>query len=112
MSEQVVEVVEVKKHWYSNFPKWLRITLLVVSIITVIYWGCLLIYKSLKAFRRFGVFFFDERNYWTFLTCILILLVGSLLIAQFALGLDPFGNFADWVAEKIDDTREAIKSLF
>lgn len=29
---------EVKKNWYSKLPKWFQFILLIISLITVVYW--------------------------------------------------------------------------
>ena len=103
-----MEEMVLKKHWYSNFPKWLKAILLIVSIITLIYWIGFITYKILCAIRVFGAFIFEKRNYWTFLMCIFILVVGSLLIAQFALDLNPFGKLYEWILLKISEIRATI----
>lgn len=102
---------ELKKHWYSNFPKWLKILLLIVSLITVVYWLGFVIYKILCGIRVIGAFIFDKRNYWTFLGCILILSVGALLLAQFYFDLDPFGNLVNWCKNTFDNLRNYIGEL-
>ena len=85
----------LKKHWYSNFPKWLKLLLFFISIITMVYWVGLVTYKILCAIRIVGSFIFEKRNYWTFLCCIAILIIGSFIMAQFVLGLDPYGKIVE-----------------
>lgn len=104
-------VTAVKTSRFSRLPKWLRVVLLTLSILTVVYWLGFLIYKLLCAVRVIGAFIFDKRNYWTFLICIVILLVGSLLMAQFYFGLDPFGKMAAWFVQKWDEFREILIEL-
>ena len=106
MEEMAIK--NIKKHWYSNFPKWLKAVLLIISIITLIYWVGVIIFKILSGIRVIGAFLFEQRNYWTFLMCILILIVGSLLIAQFALDMNPFGKFYEWILSKIQEVRSSI----
>lgn len=101
----------IKRHWYSGFPKWLKVVLLVASIVTLVYWISLVTYKILKGIRIIGAFVFEPRNYWTFLCCILILAVGGLLLAQFAFGLDPFGKLGDWFVERFEDIKRALISV-
>lgn len=110
MDEEIIKAV-VKQHWYSNFPKWLKVILLILSLITVVYWVGLAIYKILSAIRCVGAFIFEKRNYWTFLCCILILVIGGLLLAQFYFGLDPFGKFVEWAVETWDYLREVIANF-
>ena len=99
--EQAV-INEVKRSLFSRLPKWLQVILIVISIITVVYWLGFVVYKVLSAIRCIGAFIFEKRNYWTFLCCILILLVGTFIVAQFVLGLDPWGNFTNWVTDSIN----------
>lgn len=103
--------MELHKHWYSDLPKWLKAILLIISLITVVYWVGFMIYKILCAIRVIGAFIFEKRNYWTFLGCILILGVGALLLAQFYFGLDPVGQFVKWVTSLWESLREAVSEL-
>lgn len=98
----------IKKHWYSNFPRWLKIVLLIVSIITIIYWVGFMTYKILCGIRVIGAFVFEKRNYWTFLSCILLLLIGSLIMAQCVLGLNPIGIATEYILEKWQSIKEVI----
>ena len=98
----------IKKHWYSNFPRWLKIVLLIISIITLIYWVGFMAYKILCAIRVIGAFIFEKRNYWTFLTCIALLLIGSLIMAQYVLGLNPIGQATEYILEKWQSIKEVI----
>ena len=101
----------IKTSLFSRLPRWLRIILIILSIITVVYWLGFVIYKLLCAIRCIGAFVFESRNYWTFLVCVLILVVGSLLVAQFYLGLNPFGEIYEWFIEKITELRDSIVNL-
>ena len=101
----------IKTSLFSRLPRWLRIILIILSIITVVYWLGFVIYKLLCAIRCIGAFIFESRNYWTFLVCVLILVVGSLLVAQFYLGLNPFGEIYEWFVEKITELRDSIVNL-
>lgn len=103
MEQQVVS--EVKATFWSKLPKWLQVILIVLSIITVVYWLGFISYKILCAIRVIGAFIFETRNYWTFLVCVLILLVGALIIAQFMLGLDPIGHFCNWVVDRFSEIK-------
>lgn len=105
--EEVTKLFK-KEHWYSRFPRWLKIILLIVSIITMIYWLGIIVYKILCAIRVIGAFAFDKKNYWTFLCCILILLIGSLIMAQCVLGLDPIGKTINYILEKWEAIKEVI----
>lgn len=112
MEEVITNVVAAtKQSWFSKLPKWLRIILLILSIVTVIYWLGFAIYKILEAVRIVMAYIFEKRNYWTFLICILILIVGSLLIAQFYFQLDPFGKLANWFIEKWNELREWLSNI-
>ena len=82
--------------------------LIIASIITLVYWVGFAIYKILCAIRVLGAFIFDKKNYWVFLCCVLILLVGSFLVAQFWLGLDPFGKFISFIQDKFNFIKKRI----
>ena len=92
----------LKKHWYSGFPKWLKAILLVISIITVIYWLGFLVYQILKAVRCVFAYIFEKEHYWTFIICLFLIFISALLVAQFYYGLDPFGKFLEWVKSILD----------
>ena len=96
---------------FNKLPKWLRVVLIFVSIITLVYWIGFIIYKLLSAVRVIGAFIFESRNYWTFLCCILILVVGSLLVAQFFLELNPFGEITEWGRSQITNLRDSFISM-
>ena len=101
-----------RQSFFSKLPKWLRVLLIIASIVTLVYWVGFLLYKILCAIRVIGAFIFDKRNYWTFLGCIVILLVGTLLVAQFLLGLDPIGQIKEFILEKIEIIKEFIINKF
>lgn len=105
--EQVV-INEVKRSLFHKLPKWLQVVLLTLSIITVVYWLGFVVYKLLCAIRCIGAFIFEKRNYWTFLVCILILLIGTFIVAQFILGLDPWGHFSNWVVDRFNELKGFI----
>ncbi len=95
----------------SSLPKWLKWLLYIVITITCIYWLGVMLYKLLEALRKFLHWASDKRNWWTFLTCIFILLIGSLLISQFALGLNPFGKFINWIVNQWTEFRNWLGSI-
>ena len=103
--------MELNKHWYSDLPKWLKAILLIISLITMVYWAGFMIYKILCGIRVIGAFIFEKRNYWTFLGCILILGIGALLLAQFYFGLQPFENFIAWIENLWDQLRNWVSEL-
>lgn len=107
MEDSVVDTV-VKKSLFSNLPKWLKIFLVVLSIITMVYWIGYIVIKIL-ALVRFILEQVSKKEHWWFFV-IVILLVGivALLLAQFVYDLNPFGNFFDWCEEIFDKARNAI----
>ena len=92
----------IKKHWYSGLPKWLKAILLIISIVTVVYWFGFIVYQILKAIRCVGAYIFDKNHYWTFIICIFLIAISALLLAQFYFNLDPFGKFIDWLTNLFD----------
>lgn len=98
----------MQESFFSKLPRWFRILLLVVSIITMVYWVALITYKMLCAIRVIGAFIFEKRNYWTFLFCIAILIFGTLLVAQLFLGLDPVGKIWEYILNQYEQLKETI----
>lgn len=76
----------------------LRVLYYIVLFATFIY----LIYRFIEwilvTIQKIGAFIFEPRNYWAAVLSIFILVIGAFIIAQFVLGLDPWGNFIKWVA--------------
>ena len=68
-------------------------------------------YKIICDIRVIGAFIFEKRNYWTFLCCILILVLGGLLLAQYYFKLDPFGKIVEQVSNLFNQIRGNIGDL-
>lgn len=100
-----------KKIYNSNIPKVIKALLYILLIVTLVYLIIITLYKILNLLRIFLHWATDEHNWWTFVTCVIILLIGSLLIAQFVLGLDPFGNFFRNIVDKFDSFRTWLGNL-
>ena len=98
----------IRKNLFQSLPKWLRIILIILSIITVIYWAILLIYKILKINRIIMEYVFIEDHYWTFVICLIMILISALLLSQFVFGLDPFGKFINSIIEKINEIKNNL----
>lgn len=92
----------------SAMPKWLKVLLNILLTITIIYWLCYSIYKLLDFIRIFLHWASDKRNWWTFLMCLFILGIGSLLLAQFVFGLNPFGKTVQWFIDIFYNTRKIV----
>lgn len=105
--DELLQVV-TKTTLFSKLPKWLRIVIIILSIITVIYWAILLIYKILKINRIIMEYVFKEDHYWTFVICLIMILISALLLSQFVFGLDPFGKFINSIIEKINEIKNNL----
>ena len=92
----------------SNMPTAIKWILYILLAITMIYLIIILTYKILEYTRRFMSFVSEKRNWWTFICCILILLIGTFIVAQFVLGLDPFGKFINSIIEKINEIKNNL----
>lgn len=92
----------------SNMPTTIKWILYILLAITMIYWIIILTYKILEYTRRFMSFVSEKRNWWTFIVCIFILLIGTFIVAQFVLGLDPFGKFINSIIEKINEIKNNL----
>ena len=108
--EENTDIVK-KLHWYSNFPKWLKVVLLIISILTLVYWLGLITFKILSAIRYVGAFLFDKRNYWTFIVTLLIIGISAILLAQFYFNLDPIGKLLNWAEQVFNDLRNSISDI-
>lgn len=95
----------------SNMPKWLKWLLYIVITITCIYWLGIMLYKLLEILRKFLHWCSEKRNWWTFLMCVFIVVIGSLIVAQCFLKLNPFGNFANWIVSKWNSFRNWLGSI-
>lgn len=63
----------VKATWFDKLPKPLRVILTIISIITVVFWLCKLIFLILKMNRIVMAYIFDKDHYWTFVICLLMI---------------------------------------
>lgn len=113
MDETTSEIISnavIKSNWYSRLPKWLRVLLLIASIVTLVYWIGYCLYLILKVIQIVGSFIFNKNHYWVFLMSILLSIITMLVIAQIC-GLNPFGKMFDFFKDKIDWIRETIGGL-
>ena len=94
--------------WKSKIPRIIKWLLYILLTITIRYWIIRMGYKLLDLMRRFLHFVSDKKNWWTFVCCVCILLIGTFIVAQFVLGLDPMGKFINSIKEMIDNIRNAI----
>ena len=94
--------------WKSKIPRIIKWLLYILLTITIIYWIIIMAYKLLDLMRRFLHFVSDNKNWWTFVCCVCILLIGTFIVAQFVLGLDPVGKFINSIKEMIDNIRNSI----
>lgn len=78
-------------------PKPLKVVYYIVLWATLLYVLFRIIEWTLIKIQVIGSFIFEKRNYWTAVWVLFILAVGSILIAQFWYGLDPFGNTIEWI---------------
>lgn len=92
----------------EHLPKWLRVIYYIVITLTLIYLLYRLIEWMLKTIQKLGAFMFEPRNYWTAVMTIGLLLVGTFIVAQFVLGLDPWGNFTEWVNSAFENAIRGI----
>lgn len=93
----------------SNIPKILKLLIYILLTLSCIYWIGWFVYKFLSITRKIIHWCSDERNWWTFIVCILILVIGSLIIAQFFLGLQPFERFIQWIVDLWNDFIDLFK---
>ena len=117
---------EVKQHWYSNLPKWIKVILLILSLVTVVYWVGRLVVLILEAFRTLLelVFiylgmallwvsenFFERKNFYTGIAWVFIAVVGCVLICEFVFDLGIFEKVANWALDVWEMFRQWCTNL-
>lgn len=107
MNEETI----VKATLFSKLPRWLRITLIVISIITLIYWVVFAFFKMWKYFGKALHWISDDRNWWIYTSVILLLVIGALFIAQFCSDLKPFTKLFNQVENLIHLIRKTIANF-
>ena len=90
----------------SKLPRPLKILYYIVLFGTLIYLLYRLLEWAFKTIRVIGEFIFKPQNYWAVVLCLFVLLIGSFLLAQFALGLDPIGHMIDWFKSILEQLRK------
>lgn len=80
----------VKASWFDRLPKPLRIILIIISIVTIIFWLCKLIFNLLKINRIVMAYIFDKDHYWTFVIC--LLMIGLAFATFYQVEYNVFGN--------------------
>lgn len=92
----------------DHLPKWLRIIYYIVLFVTFIY----IIYRFLEwlllTIQKIGAFIFEPRNYWAAVMSLFILVIGAFLLAQFVLGLDPWGDTINWFKQIIENITRGL----
>lgn len=101
----------MSERWYNRLPSAIRFILLVFSIITLVFWLGVFVYKIIDTARKLIHWLTDSRNWWTFVVCILILGIGILLASQFVFNLDPVGKVVNWFNETKDGVKEWLINL-
>lgn len=95
----------------ATIPKALKVLLYILLTLTCIYWISIMTYKILELLRKSLHWCSEKRNWWTFVVCIAILAIGSLLIAQYLLDLDPIGKVVNWVVTNINEFRNKLGNI-
>lgn len=85
----------------NRLPKVLRILYYIVLFMTMVYFIYRFFEWILVTFQKFGQWFFRPQNYWAAVMSIGILVFGSFILAQFVLGLDPWGTAVQRITEFI-----------
>jgi hypothetical protein len=94
----------------ESLPKWFKVVVKTLLIITVIYWLAILVYKIVDGVRAFLHFISSKNNWWMFMVCMVVMAVVWLLLAQYYFGLDPFGKFEAWILENVEDFKKWFDS--
>lgn len=107
MENEVIEKV-VKQTLFSKMPKWLKTILIILSILTLVYWVGFVVIKILSALRFILQEISKKEHWWFFIVTMLIVGIVALLLSQFVFGLDPFGKLASWCCEIFDNIKDAF----
>lgn len=129
MEQEVIqEVVKevAKKSWFSGLPKWLKTILIVISLVTVVYWVGRLVYYILElvrtlgelafkglsiAFTKTGEAIFEKGRFYTGISIIVIAVVVCILICEFIFDLGVFELITDWALDVWERFRETMTNL-
>ena len=98
----------IKKKIWNIMPKWLKIVLITLSIITVVFWLGFLLYWILEIFRKFLVLISDKKGFWIFIVLFIIFSITVLILMQFVWGLNPFGKLYDNLINLINNIRDML----
>ena len=104
---EVIESV-VKTSLFSKLPKWLKVILIIVSILTLVYWVGFVVIKILSLIRFILQEISKKEHWWFFIVTMLLVGIVALLLAQFVFGLDPFGKLSVWCVGIFDKITETI----
>ena len=125
MEQEIIQAV-VKKHWYSNYPKWLKIILLVISLVTVVYWvGRLVVYilEAVRTLLELGFIYlsmgllwvtenaFDKDRFYTGVSILFISLVACTLVCEFVFDLGVFELITNWALNVWETFRQWCTNL-
>jgi len=99
-----------KNSFWNKLPLVIKIILLLLSIVTIVFWACFIAYHLANLLRAILHFLTEKKAFWIFMMCIIICSVIGLLFAQFYFGLDPFGKAYSWVLDKINIAKQWLIS--
>lgn len=93
---------------FSRLPKGLRIALIILSIITVVYWILWLAFRIWKYTGKALHWISEPRNWWIYTSVILILVIGGLILAQFFSDIKPFTHLWNYIVELFDKVKDKV----
>ena len=88
----------------AKMRKLIKILIYILLTLTLVYWIGWLLYKFLELLRKIIHCITEKEHWWFFLSCILLLAIGTFIVAQFVLGLNPYGKIIDWFKYIIEKT--------
>lgn len=105
MENEVIENV-MRKSLFSKLPKWLKVILVIISILTLVYWVSFIVIKILSAIRFILQEISKKEHWWFFVVTMLVVGIVALLLSQFVFGLDPFGKVISWCVSIFDKIKD------
>lgn len=100
MDEVLTDQIMRKPAWYFNWykclPKWIRIIVEILLVLTMVYFIMILLYKIWDTIGKIIHFLSDRRNWWTYSIAVLIVVVGGLIVAQMIGEWKPFTELIEW----------------
>lgn len=89
-------------------PRWLKILIDVLIIVTVVYWLGYTIYKILDVLRMFLHAVSEKKIWWVAIVILLGCTITTLCILEFCTDVKPFTMLGNWIVSLYNDARDIL----